>query len=90
MIRWEKEWQGTYHINLLVMDESVAKRLIEPLKRELANTRRLYEKYRDIQEGGDATRRQQTMMVKYKDKMTDLETIINVIEPQFNTKGGAS
>lgn len=91
MIRWDKEWveKSGYHINVLKMDASMANYILPALKKELKRATRLYEKYQDIQEGGEATRLQQTLLAKYENKMRTLSTIINVIEPQLNMKGGA-
>lgn len=83
MIIWDKKYSDSLngYTFELRMDSITAAYLLAPLKRELKRVTNLYEKYKDIHESGDATRRQQTMMVQYHDTMLVLESIIDVIEP---------
>lgn len=39
-----------------------------------------YEKYKDIQEGGEATERQQNLLYKYEDEMGQLESVLSSIK----------
>lgn len=39
-----------------------------------------YEKYMDIQEGGEATERQQNLLYKYEDEMKHLESVLSSIK----------
>lgn len=85
MIKWNAKYQvstKSYSYDL-VMDAEIAIYLLGPLKRELKHVARLYEKYKDIHESGEATKRQQTMMVKYEDQLRMLDMIISVIEPRL-------
>lgn len=85
MIKWNAKYQvstKSYSYDL-VMDAGTAIYLLGPLKRELKHVSRLYEKYKDIHESGEATKRQQTMMVKYEDQRRMLDMIISVIEPRL-------
>lgn len=92
MIRWDREWlpQLGYSTNVLKMDANTANYILPAIKKELKRAACLYEKYKDIQDGGDATPLQQTLLAKYENKMRTLQNIVNVIEPQLDMKGGRS
>ena len=92
MIRWDREWipKSGYYMNVLKMDGTMANYILPAIKKELKRATRIYEKYKDIQEGGEATRLQQTLLAKYEARVSSLRTIVNVIEPHLGMKGGAS
>ena len=39
-----------------------------------------YEKYNDIHDGGDATEREDNLLIKYSEQMQSLESIISAID----------
>lgn len=85
MIKWNAKYQvstKSYSYEL-VMDAVTAAAMLPALKRERNRLAKLYEKYKDIHESGEATRTQQTLMVKYGDKLRTLDLIINTIEPKL-------
>lgn len=51
--------------------------IIKALEKDLANTKKRYEKYLGIQESGEATTRQQTILFKVKERYNDLDNLVN-------------
>ena len=80
MIKWRAKYQVSTkaYSYELVMDALTAAAMLPALKRELKREAKLYEKYKDIHESGEADEKQQT-----------LGRIIETIEPQLDMKGGA-
>lgn len=85
MIKWRAKYQVSTkaYSYELVMDAVTAAAMLPALKHELTRVAKLYEKYKDIHESGEASRTQQTLMVKYGDKMRTLDLIISTIEPKL-------
>ena len=50
---------------------------IKALEKDLANTKKRYEKYLGIQESGEATTRQQTILFKVEERYNDLDNLVN-------------
>lgn len=42
-----------------------------------------YEKYKDIQESGESTERQQNLLFKYEDEMNKIESLLSSIDCLF-------
>jgi len=91
MIKWRAKYQVSTkaYSYELVMDALTAAAMLPALKRELKREAKLYEKYKDIHDSGEADEKQQTMMMKHENAMRTLGRIIETIEPQLNMKGGA-
>lgn len=51
--------------------------IIKALEKELAKTKKRYEKYLSIQEIGEATTRQQTILYNVEQRYNDLDTLIH-------------
>ena len=85
MIKWRAKFQASTkaYSYELVMDAVTAAYILPALKRERKRVADLYERYKGIHEAGEATRLQQTKMIKHHDHLLALEKIINVIEPQL-------
>lgn len=62
----------------LTMEE--CEQLLPDMEAALKKSEKRYEKYRDIHEGGEATTRQQDLMVDAESKMETLESVVNTIK----------
>ena len=91
MIKWRAKYQVStkQYSYELVMDAITAAATLPALKRERKREAKLYEKYKDIHESGEADEKQQTLMMKHGNAVRTLDMIIETIEPQLNMKGGA-
>ena len=92
MIKWRAKYQvstKSYSYEL-VMDALTAAAMLPALKRERQREAKLYEKYKDIHESGEADEKQQTLMMKHENALRTMDRIIETIEPKLNMKGGQS
>ena len=62
----------------LTMEE--CERLLPDMEAALKKSEKRYEKYRDIHEGGEATTRQQDLMVDAENKMKTLTSVVNTMK----------
>ena len=53
--------------------------LLPDMEAALKKSEKRYEKYRDIHEGGEATTRQQDLMIDAESKMKTLTAVVNTI-----------
>ena len=68
-------WDSTL---CLTMEE--CKQLLPDMEAALKKSEKRYEKYRDIHEGGEATTRQQDLMVDAESKMKTLKSVVSTIK----------
>lgn len=61
----------------LTMEE--CEQLLPDMEAALKKSEKRYEKYRDIHEGGEATTRQQDLMIDAESKMKTLTAVVNTI-----------
>ena len=54
--------------------------LLPDLEASLKKSKKRYEKYKDIHEGGEATTRQQDLMIDAESKMNTLVAVINTMK----------
>lgn len=54
--------------------------LLPDMEAALKKSEKRYEKYRDIHEGGEATTRQQDLMVDAENKMNTLTSVVNTMK----------
>ncbi len=54
--------------------------LLPDMEAALKKSEKRYEKYRDIHEGGEATTRQQDLMVDAENKMKTLTSVVNTMK----------
>lgn len=57
----------------LTFDE--CKLLLPTISKAVKNARKMYEKYKDIQEGGEATEKQQDKYIRYEEELNILEAV---------------
>lgn len=71
-----RAYAGTaYELTLcLTMDE--VKILLPAFERELRKAEKMYAKYKDIQEGGEATEAQQNKLMRYENEVNALESVV--------------
>lgn len=62
----------------LTMEE--CEQLLPDMEAALRKSEKRYEKFRDIHEGGEATTRQQNLMVEAEDKMNTLSSVVSTIK----------
>lgn len=62
----------------LTMEE--CEQLLPDMEAALKKSEKRYEKYRDIHEGGEATTRQQDLMVDAESKVKTLTSVVNTIK----------
>lgn len=62
----------------LTMEE--CEQLLPDMEAALKKSEKKYEKFRDIHEGGEATTRQQNLMVEAEDKMNTLSSVVSTIK----------
>lgn len=67
-------WDSTL---CLTMEE--CEQLLPDMEAALKKSEKRYEKYRDIHEGGEATTRQQDLMIDAESKMKTLTAVVNTI-----------
>ena len=67
-------WDSTL---CLTMEE--CEQLLPDIEAALKKSEKRYEKYRDIHEGGEATTRQQDLMIDAESKMKTLTAVVNTI-----------
>lgn len=68
-------WDSTL---CLTMEE--CEQLLPDMEAALKKSEKRYEKYRDIHEGGEATTRQQDLMVDAESKMKTLKSVVSTIK----------
>lgn len=88
MIKWRAKYQVStkaYSYDL-VMDSHTASVMLPALKRERKRVAKLYDKYKDIHDSGEADEKQQTLMMKHGETVRILDRIIETIEPKLNRK----
>ena len=68
-------WDSTL---CLTMEE--CEQLLPDMEVALKKSEKRYEKYRDIHEGGEATTRQQDLMVDAESKMKTLKSVVSTIK----------
>lgn len=68
-------WDSTL---CLTMEE--CEQLLPDMEASLKKSEKRYEKYRDIHEGGEATTRQQDLMVDAESKMKTLKSVVSTIK----------
>lgn len=68
-------WDSTL---CLTMEE--CEQLLPDMEAALKKSEKRYEKYRDIHEGGEATTRQQELMVDAESKMKTLKSVVSTIK----------
>lgn len=57
----------------LTFDE--CKLLLPTVSKAVKSTQKMYEKYKDIQEGGEATEKQQDKYIQYEEELNILEAV---------------
>ena len=67
---------GTAYELTLCLTEDEVKILLPAFERELCKTEKMYAKYKDIQDGGEATAAQQNKLTRYEDEVNALESVV--------------
>ena len=67
---------ATHHKLTLCLTEDEVKILMPHFYKALKNCEAKYQKYKDIQDGGEATTAQQNALVKYEEEVAALESAI--------------
>lgn len=60
--------------------------MLPTIKKALKEAEQKYEKYLDIQEGGEATTKEQNLLCKYEDRVGTLSVILEKAEELIKTK----
>lgn len=69
-----------YYESMLALNQNDINILRPVLKRALSEYRKIYEKYEDIRQGGEATERQLNLLMKYSEIVSKLECFIKLTE----------
>ena len=77
-MNWITDFENGKQQNFLRLDEDEVKKLVKILKKPFKESLKKLEKYKDIQEGGEATKRQQTILVETEEDVKFMEIIINI------------
>ena len=81
-MKWIKEpiEQTGYYESMLALNQTDINTLLPVLKQTLKKYRKMYEKYEDIRQGGEATERQLNLLMKYSEIANTLECFIKLVE----------
>ena len=74
------EYSNVSHEACLMINKDEAKILLPFIKRCLNAEKKQEDKYQDIHDSGEATDRQETMLMKQQNKVCTLDSIIRQIE----------
>ena len=66
----------TAHKITLCLTEKECRILLPTIEKAVKNVEKKYEKYKDIQEGGEATEKQQDKLFQYEEEYECLEAIL--------------
>ena len=75
----EIEYSPAIHETALVLRKSEAEMIYPILYRELKKQKRYVETYQDIQDSGEATELQQTLLMKHSLRYSTLDNILHTI-----------
>ncbi len=81
--RGEMKWiidPGTYNRNMLALTPETAKTIANILKKARRDALKRYDYYKDLHEAGEATERQQTLMLQYESLFELLNNFISMTE----------
>jgi len=71
---------ATAHKMTLCLTEEECRILLPTVEKALKNAQKKYEKYKDIQEGGEATEKQQDKLCQYEDEYECLAATVHHIK----------
>lgn len=72
-------WQFT-----LCLDDKDCKLLLPLMEKRLKQAEKMYEKYKDIHESGEATTQQDNLMTKFEEEMSTLQKVVMVAKEIIN------
>lgn len=78
-MKWIKD-PDSYNKELLALTPEAAKTIANLLKKARSNAKKRYDHYKDLHEAGEATERQQTLMVQYESLFEMLHNFISMTE----------
>ena len=72
-----KENAGPWELTLCLTSED-CKLLLPAFEKRLKEAEKKFEKYNDIHQGGEATEKQEDLLVKYEDEMDTMRVVVHV------------
>lgn len=78
-MKWIKDPDG-YNRDLLALTPEAAKTIANLLKKARRDAKKRYDYYKDLHEAGEATERQQTLMLQYESLFELLNNFISMTE----------
>lgn len=77
-MKWIADFENGRQQTFLRLDEAEVKKLVKILEKPYKESLKKLEKYKDIQEGGEATERQQNILMETEEDVSFMEIFINV------------
>ncbi|MBD5238354.1 MAG: hypothetical protein HDS64_01085 [Bacteroidales bacterium] len=78
-MKWIKD-PDSYNREMLALTPEAAKTIANLLKKARRDAQKKYDYYKDLHEAGEATERQQTLMVQYESLFAMLHNFISMTE----------
>ena len=77
-MKWIADFENGKQQNFLRLDEAEVKKLVKILGKPYKESLKKLEKYKDIHEGGEASERQQNILMETEEDVSFMERFINV------------
>lgn len=78
------EYSPTLHSTCLVLDSEESKTILPLVLKELARAREKWDHYQGLIDGGYATRKEETLCMKYEESFRTLNSIAKEIRHLYN------